>query len=135
MIRVKYETRPDSDCWYFSGSKDSGGYGNIRKRVNGRNLYLGAAHRVAYQQAVGPIPVGMEVDHICFTPSCVNPDHLRLLTPDENRRRQRSALKSACVNGHEFTDANTYRRPTGQRDCRACIRHRVATYKERRAAA
>lgn len=46
------------------------------------------AHRAAHTHAHGPIPVGMVVDHMCGTRSCVNPAHLRLLTNRENPRRK-----------------------------------------------
>ncbi|MGL4650278.1 MAG: HNH endonuclease [Caldilineaceae bacterium] len=31
---------------------------------------------------------GLQVDHLCATPSCCNPDHLDLVTPSENSRRR-----------------------------------------------
>lgn len=115
-------------CVLWAGRIDSDGYGRI-----GRDF----AHRRAYESQRGPIPAGMTVDHECFTPACVNVTHMRLVTADENRRRQRSAFATHCINGHEFTPENTYRRSansTGARSCRACNREAVARYKSRRIA-
>lgn len=116
-----------SECILWTGYRRKDGYGHWGQ--------LGYAHRVAYERAYGPIPKGMDIDHLCFVKLCINPEHLRPLDPIVNRRLQRSASKSSCLSGHAYTAANTYRRPTGQRDCRACIRSRVAAYRERRKAA
>lgn len=97
------------------------------------------AHRVAYAEQVGPIPVGFHVDHVCWQPPCINPAHLRLLPANENRARQRSALKATCKSGHPFDDANTYIRPKryggGRRSCRTCNALAVRQYKARLQAA
>jgi hypothetical protein len=77
-------------------------------RYSGRGAY-----RLAYEQFVGEIPAGLTVDHMCFNPRCVEPSHLRLLTRAQNGRNTRAR----------------------RRDCRACIRARVAAYQARRAAA
>jgi hypothetical protein len=53
-------------------------------RVGGRTT---PAYRVAHELAIGPIPEGMEVDHLCFNPGCCNPAHLEAVTPAENKRR------------------------------------------------
>ena len=52
------------------------------------------AHRYYYSQAKGKIPDGYHVDHLCFVPSCVNPDHLEAVTPIENERRRRFVMLS-----------------------------------------
>lgn len=82
------------------------------------------AHRVAYTLAVGSIPDGLEIDHLCFVPACVNPDHLEAVTGLENKRR---ALLHAthprsdhCGRGHEFSPDNTRLDPRGVRHCRQC---------------
>nr|WP_275792666.1 HNH endonuclease signature motif containing protein [Prescottella equi] len=95
------------------------------------------AHRCAYESFVGPIPDGMTVDHTCFKPACINPDHLRILSLSSNAAAQRSALTTHCIHGHEFTPENTYIKPgfrNGKRQCRICQRAAVARYKERNSA-
>lgn len=72
------------DCWLWMGSKNKHGYGTFvaepPKRIG--------AHRFAYEEERGPIPVGMEIDHLCGNPSCVRPAHLEVVTHEENMRRR-----------------------------------------------
>ena len=118
-------------CWIWTGARHpsggrwgTGGYGRYAQRM---------AHRVIYEHVHGPIPEGMQIDHLCGVPSCVNPDHLEVVTGEENLRRYWAAY-THCKNGHEFNEANTYNRPTGGRSCRACGRDRVRQYLARKAA-
>lgn len=119
-------------CWLWTASHIRG-YGKWSK--DGRS-YL--AHRSAYEQLRGEIPEGLQLDHLCRTTLCVNPWHLEPVTPAINTRRASPAQQTHCTNGHKYTPENTYMRPTagsGRRDCRACIRERVRTYRQRRRAA
>ena len=74
-----------SDCIVWTGGT-IGGYGRLR--VNGRMVY---AHRYAWERERGPIPDGMVIDHVCHERSCVNVDHLRLATPQENQQNRSGA--------------------------------------------
>lgn len=119
---------PPSGCWIWTGSKNDWGYGNLR--FDGGVRY---AHRVAREVLVGPIPDGLFILHACDTPSCVNPDHLKVGTQGKNlqecveRGRNYWASRTHCKRGHEFTAANTCQRSGGTRGCRECRRENDRT--------
>ena len=112
-------------CWEYAADSRAGrGYRQVSiGSVNGRCV-LRYAHRVAYESLVGPIPEGLQLDHLCRNRTCVNPDHLEPVTPHENRRRA-AALITACPQGHVYDEANTGLANTGQRYCRTCNRARA----------
>jgi hypothetical protein len=107
---------PDMNgCWIWPYHIAVEGYG---KASNGL-----PAHREVWKILVGPIAVGMELDHLCLVRACVNPDHLEEVTPEENRRRKYAQM-THCKNSHEFTEENTRIDPKRGRICRACDRKR-----------
>lgn len=74
----------ESGCWEWQGAKHhQNGYGQFWYRGRAHQ-----AHRISYALFVGGIPEGMTVDHKCVNKICVNPDHLRLMTHEENCRRE-----------------------------------------------
>lgn len=71
-------------CWVWNLAVMPNGYGQQAK-PGGRGTAL--AHRVYYEEARGPIPAGLDIDHLCRVRACVNPDHLEPVTRSENLRR------------------------------------------------
>ncbi len=83
----RYETRDlgfMTPCWVWKYSLDGRGYGQLWNRKAGQPV---RAHRFYYELLVGPIPVGLDLDHLCRVKRCVNPDHLEPVTRAENIRR------------------------------------------------
>lgn len=117
---AKVDKSGPGGCWLWTAWL-SGGYG--RFRVGPRLVY---AHRLAYELLVGPIPEGLELDHVrargCTSKACVNPAHLEPVTHRENVLRGDSpsallARATHCGRGHELAGPNLWR---GQ--CRECRR-------------
>lgn len=69
-------------CWEWTGAKDQHGYGRFGVRRKNRR-----AHVVAWMLEHGPIPDGLELDHLCRNRGCVRPDHMELVTHRENLMR------------------------------------------------
>jgi hypothetical protein len=124
---TKIDPQPDG-CWLWTSATNNRGYGKIR-----RNMRWVLAHRASYELFVGPIPVGIVVDHRCDTPLCVNPLHLELSTNADNVLRGSSPLaknarKTHCPYGHPFDGTRRarqgFRKPS--RVCKVCMeRQRV----------
>jgi hypothetical protein len=112
------------DCWLWTASLSGSGYGQFF--VGSRRWY---AHRWSYDRFKGPIPDGLEIDHLCRVKVCVNPDHLEAVTHRENQRRGTSPVArnmdaTHCIHGHEFTPENTIQYRNGKRACRECSRRK-----------
>lgn len=117
-------------CWIWLASLNGKGYGQINSGPRGGTMLL--AHIVAYNLLVGEVPEGLELDHKCSTPSCINPDHLEPVPHAVNVQRGRSGAvngarqraKTHCPNGHSLADA--YINPNGSRKCRQCALDRAS---------
>lgn len=86
-----------------------------------------SVHTVAYELLVGPIPKGLEPDHLCRVRACVRPSHIEPVTPRENVRRGTSpvamnAAKTHCPKGHPYAGTNLVLRGKLKRNrvCRIC---------------
>lgn len=115
-------------CWEWHGARNDRGYGQLR--VDGR---VQSTHRLSYEIHVGPIPDGLQLDHLCRNRCCCNPQHLEPVTPAVNTRRGEPAQRTHCPRGHAYDEANTYRDArTGRRACRRCHADRVNAAKKLR---
>lgn len=119
----------ENACWTWVGSVDGQGYGKLWR--DGR---LHQAHRVIYQETLGIVPVGYQLDHLCRNRRCVNPAHLEIVTPLVNFLRGESPLahharKTHCLRGH-LLDRNSVQksgRRAGRRQCLECAKNRRRT--------
>ena len=118
-------------CWIWVGAAQRYGYGSfaIHSDVTEGGWKRVLAHRFSYERLVGPVEKGLDLDHLCRIPACVNPEHLQPVTHRENNLRGMSgALKTHCVHGHEYTTENTaYVTEKRYRRCRECERQRRAS--------
>ena len=113
------KVQPTGFCWEWVGQINPYGYGVFATGQGKGGWYKVSAHRTAYTLLVGPIPEGMELDHVCKNRRCVNPDHLEPVTHAENQRRIR---RPACRRGHLFAEHGRIDRRTGKPRCRACAK-------------
>lgn len=122
-------------CWEWSGEKNSKGYGRVALTRDGQRTRI-LAHKVAFEDAYGPVPDGMIIRHRCDNKACVRWSHLTYGTYSQNAYDavKRGQIKSGprfthCKVGHPFSAENTYRwtsEKTGRtiRTCKECARRR-----------
>lgn len=115
MFGVWYVPEPNTGCWLWMRGACRG-YGVLKS--NGVNR---GAHSVSYEMLRGPIPDGLELDHLCRQPLCVNPDHLEPVTHAVNMSRGAIANKTHCKRGHPLSGEHviTYAGKTPRKRC--CI--------------
>lgn len=139
------EHRPElGPCWLWTAGLRKGyGQFHVKRRKQ-------PAHRYAWNLLVGPIPEGLEPDHLCRVRACVKaianeqgPAHLEPVTRGENARRgdlgirtkERIQAMTHCKNGHLITDENTCWAPNGGRFCHTCRIESWRAYRRRKKAA
>lgn len=120
---------PTTACWLWAGQIKENGYGTFHL-FRGKKVY---AHRYMYEAYRGPIPEGLQIDHLCRVKNCVNPWHLEPVTAAENLRRSRVARgvtrKVRVKTGHKKKDrcdcGSEYRiAPNGKKRCNPCSNRR-----------
>lgn len=120
----RVEKRDPWQCWQWTGytvTSGTGGkpYGQMRRNTS--------SHRFSYELANGPIPKGLDIDHLCRNTLCVNPNHMEVVTRRENVMRgigpaAINARKKFCKHGHPLFGENVYHSPKEpkKRYCRQC---------------
>lgn len=127
-IEARSIPEPNSGCWLWVHAVCPAGYGKVLFRGK-----VSSASRVSFIIHKGDVEPGNEVDHLCFVPSCVNPDHLRSVTRVENIRHKRPGggkprprAGDTCRNGHVYLVAPRYKA-----GCRECARAAERRYKHK----
>lgn len=134
MERFMRRVNKTDTCWLWTGV--TGGtnarYGYFRPGTRSTDPKI-PAHRWVYEQLVGPIPHGSELDHVadrgCTSKLCVNPEHLEPVSHAENRRRGRLKV---CRRGlHDLTDQSNvnWDKDGNRRGCKRCRADRSAERK------
>jgi hypothetical protein len=125
---LSYICIDDNGCWIWCKAIKNNGYGELcLGSVVDDSRCMEYAHRVSYVWFKGPIPVGLQVDHLCNVRRCINPDHLEAVTALENTTRAWSIeRKPYCKNGHARIPENTW-----GKKCKVCEQesraHRIRT--------
>lgn len=145
-FRVRYDRLtmpvPFSGCIIWLGNLSKvNGYGfSFYGSVKDGSFRRSTIHNLVYEQFVGPIPDGCEIDHKCKVRSCVNPDHLRAVSHAENMETavfprggdHYQKQKTHCPKGHPYTPENLMKLPNGWRGCKICGREYQRTYKQKK---
>jgi hypothetical protein len=121
-IRFWSYVEKTTTCWNWTGAT-SKGYGLLWMR--GRRI---RAHRYAWQEKRGPIPDGLQIDHLCRNRRCVKPSHLRVVDQRTNilcgdAPTAQNARKTRCPKGHGYIVRKNGRMGL-QRQCLTCRRER-----------
>ena len=126
-VRFWMRVEKTDTCWNWKTPHAKLGYGFIYVYERGQKV---PAHRVAWELLRGPIPEGLQIDHLCRNRRCVNPDHLEPVTQHENIMRgeglsAKRAVQTHCKHGHNMEgcrvtkDGYRYYRECGRLDCKA----------------
>lgn len=128
VLAARSVPEPNTGCRLWLGELNWDGY--PRMYLAGKKVRV---HRVAYELERGPIPEGLQLDHLCRVRSCINPAHLEPVTLKENLLRgvgfpARNVNKTVCLRGHPLSGENLLLAPNVpgkeraafRRVCRAC---------------
>ncbi|HET6917593.1 MAG TPA: HNH endonuclease signature motif containing protein [Acidimicrobiales bacterium] len=134
-FRIWRRIDASTDCWVYRGRLNTQGYGDATSAKAERRVLV---HRFVYELLRGPIPNGLDLDHLCRVRACCNPDHLEPVTHRVNMLRGEAptsinARKTHCDYGHPLSGDNLNLVPNG-RQCRTCTRRLRAERRTREGA-
>ncbi len=144
LIKVSTEHFHDgTPCWDWQGSTGTGGYGQFTLSAKAREVRQRIApYKFIWEHFNGPMPEGLEPDHMCNRRPCCNPEHIEPVTHAENRRKRPNVdyrctkvRGTRCPKGHQYTAENMYTSPKGAIYCRACNRAACLAYQAKKRAA
>lgn len=122
--RLDYRIQTGPGCWLWTGALTIDGYGSVYFSPEKKGLM---AHRVVYELLRGPIPDGLQIDHLCRNTRCVNPDHLEPVTQRVNVRRGHK-LPDDCGHDPALREVRS-----GRSRCPICLRATARRASQRRA--
>lgn len=125
LARILSKTQPqENGCINWTGSVriSKGKYKYGQLFYDGKPI---SAHRFFFKRAHGYLPTVLEIDHICRNSICVNPDHLRTVTHQQNCNNRSTSNRTHCKRGHELSGDNLRVSNLGRRICKACINQNV----------
>ena len=145
LTRLRHEGTPwerfwqkvivQDGCWGWLGALTDRGYAQFWAGAGQTNV----AHKWLWEQLHGSVPSSLELDHLCRTRSCTNPDHLEPVTHAENVRRgeaegqfaKANRAKTHCPLNHPYAGDNLRINKHGSRCCRTCSRLKRRAYLDR----
>lgn len=113
FIRSRIMPEPNTGCWLWSGNLS---YGYAIFKIGGRKGKWIRMHRLLFELKTGLRPETL--DHLCLQKSCVNPDHLQILSRGENVQRH-FRRQTHCKNGHPLIPENLVSSAL-RRTCKIC---------------